>query len=80
MPDDLPTPVTISLPIGDAEALLRARGWSDCWEGGRGTRFRSWTRPGGRPRVDGGTFGTDYLWHIDEALTDVLREEARAHG
>jgi hypothetical protein len=72
--DNLGVPtVALHLPHELADALLVARGWrieriTDRW--------RAYVMPGGRGRADGGTFGIDFLWERDEAVTLALAAEA----
>jgi hypothetical protein len=63
-----PSTVTVDLPVPVALELLVAAGWGICLHEGH----RSYTRPTGRPRGEGGKCGPDYLWALDEALTAAL--------
>lgn len=67
--------VTVDLPIPVALELLTAAGWGICLEHAPvdgDPVVRTFTRPTGTPRSDGGKCGPDYLWALDEALTLAL--------
>jgi hypothetical protein len=60
-----PPTVTVHVPVWMAEQILTGSGWQ---KGDAG----EWRRPNGRPREEGGKFGSDFLWERDEALLTAL--------
>jgi hypothetical protein len=68
--------VSIRLPADVIHALLRQRGWT-ITPAGRNDRLH-YVRPGHPSWHDGGKFGDDFLWRVEEAVTAALTDEARA--
>lgn len=74
----MPEQPTISIHIKKDRALeiLKEEGWKiEEEEHVSGRRYVYYLRPGGTRRPDGGKSGTDFLWELDEALTQAI--EAR---
>lgn len=66
------TTITITLDAGIATALLKGAGWTiEPCDGGN-----AYIRPGHPTRAEGGAFGLDYLWSLDEALGKQLVSQA----
>ena len=66
--DTVTTHVTSSI----ADELLSRAGYTICEQTSPQGPYRSYTKPYGISRADGGKFGEDYYWELDEALTDAL--------
>lgn len=69
--------VTIHIPIHKATAIIEAAGWKVCstFSEGLSRSVCQYVRPGKKSREQGGKFGDDFLWHLDEALTLVLTDD-----
>lgn len=66
--DDQPT-ITVDIPERTAQRILDYAGYYRADSG-------EWVTPNGRPRSEGGHFGSDFLWERDEALTRALNTVA----
>lgn len=65
--------VTIHIDEDRAFEILEERGWHVQPEKDEhGQAFVSYVRPGGATRGEGGTFPEDFLWELDEALTEAI--------
>jgi hypothetical protein len=69
--------VTVHIPIHRATAIIEEAGWkvSSKFSEQLGRCVYQYIRPGKKALQDGGKFGDDFLWHLDEALTRVLTGE-----
>ena len=60
--------VAVHLPVHLAEHLLHERGWRVVAM----PRGAQYVRPGRPSREEGGRFGPDFLWALDEAVREAL--------
>lgn len=71
------TTVTVHIPIQKATETIEAAGWRvySNFSERLGRSVYQYVRPGKKSREEGGKFGDDFLWHLDEALTRVLTDD-----
>jgi hypothetical protein len=69
--------VTVHIPIEKATEIIEDAGWQvfSTFSERLGRCVYEYVRPGKKSRNDGGKFGDDFLWHLDEALTRVLADD-----
>lgn len=69
------TTVTVHIDRTRAIEILEEKGWKiDSGTSRKGEPFSYYVMPGHKGRAEGGKFGADFLWELDEALTVALGE------
>lgn len=72
-----PTMFSINLTHDEAEQLILQNGWTIEKLPRKNTKRPTsvcYVKPGATRRRDGGKFGQDFLWCLDEAATVAIRE------